>query len=62
MTAIRAAPLRPAPVPGRRALLRLAVAAGAAILAGCGGGSGGPPPRALNIKRDLSKENGASKR
>ena len=62
MTAIGSIPLRPAPVPGRRALLRLAVAAGAAILAGCAGDTGRPPPRALNLKRDLSKENGASKR
>ena len=62
MTAIGSFPLRRAPVPGRRALLRLAVAAGAAILAGCAGDTGGSPPRALNLKRDLSKENGASKR
>jgi hypothetical protein len=43
-------------------MLRLAVAAGAALLAGCGADSGGPPPRALSLRRDLNKENGASKR
>jgi hypothetical protein len=48
--------------PGRRALLRLILAAGVATLSGCGGDPGMPPPRALNLKRDLSKENGASKR
>jgi len=57
MTAVRSTP-----IPGRRALLRLAAAAGAALLAGCGADSGGPPRPVLNLKRDLSKENGASKR
>ena len=63
MTDFRANPSWSTRAPGRRTLLRLAVAAGVAMLAACGGGSsGGPPPRALNLKRDLSKENGASKR
>jgi len=53
---------RPDAAPGRRALFRLVLAAGVAALAGCGGDPGMAPPRALNLKRDLSKENGASKR
>jgi len=62
MTDYRVAPSWSTPAPGRRTLLRLAAAAGAALLAACGGNPGAPPPRALNLKRDLSKENGASKR
>ena len=62
MTDFRATPSWSTPVPGRRTLLRLAAAAGAALLAACGGNAGAPPPRAPNMKRDLSKENGASKR
>jgi hypothetical protein len=63
MTDFRTTPSWSTPAPGRRSLLRLVAAAGAAMLAACGGGSsGGAPPRALNLKRDLSKENGASKR
>ena len=55
-------PKAPDVAPVRRALLRLFVAAGVAALSGCGGDPAMPPPRALNLKRDLSKENGASKR
>ena len=55
-------PTSPDAAPVRRALLRLFVAAGVAALSGCGGDPAMPPPRALNLKRDLSKENGASKR
>jgi hypothetical protein len=61
MTLVRPSPLPP-PNRGRRALLRFALAVGAVMASGCAGNSGLPPPRALNLKRDLSKENGASKR
>ena len=49
-------------LPTRRALLRRAAAVGLALLTGCAAEPGAPAPRALNLKRDLSKENGASKR
>ena len=60
MKEVRPSPLLPAP--GRRAVLGLAVAAGVAVLAGCAADPNAPPPHVLNLKRDLSKENGASKR
>jgi hypothetical protein len=60
MKAAHTAPSQP--TLGRRTLLRLAAAAGVAILAGCAADSGSQPRPALNLKRDLSKENGASKR
>lgn len=50
------------PIPGRRVLLRVWAAAGLAILAACAADPGASTRPALNIKRDLSKENGASKR
>ena len=62
MMPMRTTPSQAGPATGRRSLLRLAVAAGAAILTGCGGGDPGAPRPVLNLKRDLNKDNGGGKR